>query len=94
MAETIIDWAKNSFIHDQNLVREMFFLIYRQYNALGELTECLNKTYVIAETSIQNVKCLLHIKHIIFNITANNNHTIYNTTTNNYNFVIKINNHF
>ena len=59
ISQTIVDWAKKSFISDQKLVREMFSLIYRQYNALGELTDCLNKTYVIAETSIKDVGCLL-----------------------------------
>ncbi len=37
VAEIVIEWAKSAFIHDQNLIREMFFLIYRQYNALGEV---------------------------------------------------------
>jgi hypothetical protein len=35
--ETIIKWAKGSFITDNVLVRSMFDLIFRQYNALGEV---------------------------------------------------------
>ena len=57
--DTILCWTTKSFITDSSLIREMFHLIYRQYNALGELSECLNKAYVIAEMSIKDVSGLL-----------------------------------
>jgi ryanodine receptor 2 len=37
----------------------MFFLVFRQYNSLNEISDCLNKTYVIGEASIQDVSNLL-----------------------------------
>lgn len=64
----MIEWSKKSFIYNENLIREMFHLIYRQYNSLGEVAECLRKTYVIAETSIKDVKCLLHSLSTVRNL--------------------------
>lgn len=57
--DMIIGWTQSSFITDHSLIREMFNLIYRQYNGLGEVAECMSKTYVIAEASIKDVTALL-----------------------------------
>ncbi len=59
LTDTVIRWAKKSFITDENLIREMFSLVYRQYNALGEIAESIGKTYVISETGIENIVSLL-----------------------------------
>jgi hypothetical protein len=37
ITECVVDWAKKSFIYNENLIREMFHLVYRQYNSLGEV---------------------------------------------------------
>lgn len=37
LTDVVIKWSKKSFITDENLVRAMFSLVYRQYNALGEV---------------------------------------------------------
>lgn len=37
ITEHVIEWAKKSFINNEELIREMFFLVYRQYNALNEV---------------------------------------------------------
>ena len=35
--ETVITWAKSDYIQDQELVREMFSLLHRQYDGVGEV---------------------------------------------------------
>ena len=35
--ETVIRWAKSDFIQDQQLIREMFSLLHRQYDAVDEV---------------------------------------------------------
>ena len=37
IAATMIKWSKDSLISSQELVRQMFSLLYRQYDALGEV---------------------------------------------------------
>lgn len=37
ITENVVDWAKNSLINNESLIREMFALIFRQYNSLGEV---------------------------------------------------------
>ncbi|XP_043197981.1 ryanodine receptor-like isoform X5 [Amphibalanus amphitrite] len=54
LVPTIVRWAEESFIEDSKLIREMFRLLLRQYNAVGELMKALEKTYVInAKTSVE-----------------------------------------
>lgn len=36
MIRTIINWAKSDIIVDQNLIREMFSLLHRQYDGVSE----------------------------------------------------------
>jgi len=59
LTDTVIRWAKKSFITDEKLIREMFSLVYRQFNALGEIAESIGKTYVISENGIENIVSLL-----------------------------------
>ncbi len=47
LINTIIGWAKESQIESPILVREMFGLLVRQYDTVGELIRALEKTYVI-----------------------------------------------
>lgn len=47
LIKTIVSWAEESQIETPRLVREMFGLLVRQYDAIGELIRALDKTYVI-----------------------------------------------
>nr|AXA98483.1 Ryanodine receptor [Sesamia inferens] len=47
LIQTIVSWAEESQIETPKLVREMFSLLVRQYDAVGELIRALEKTYVI-----------------------------------------------
>ncbi|XP_075987925.1 ryanodine receptor isoform X13 [Anticarsia gemmatalis] len=47
LIQTIVCWAEESQIETPKLVREMFSLLVRQYDAVGELIRALEKTYVI-----------------------------------------------
>ncbi|XP_073986803.1 ryanodine receptor isoform X3 [Rhodnius prolixus] len=47
LISTIVRWAEESQIETPKLVREMFSLLVRQYDSIGELMNALAKTYVI-----------------------------------------------
>lgn len=47
LIKTIVGWAEESQIEMPKLVREMFGLLVRQYDTVGELIRALEKTYVI-----------------------------------------------
>ncbi|XP_054285011.1 ryanodine receptor isoform X1 [Macrosteles quadrilineatus] len=47
LISTIVKWAEESQIETSKLVREMFSLLVRQYDCVGELVRALEKTYVI-----------------------------------------------
>ncbi|XP_055693636.1 ryanodine receptor [Lutzomyia longipalpis] len=47
LIKTIVSWAEESQIETPKLVREMFSLLVRQYDTVGELIKALEKTYVI-----------------------------------------------
>lgn len=47
LIKTIVGWAGESQIENPILVREMFGLLVRQYDTIGELIRALEKTYVI-----------------------------------------------
>ncbi|XP_077975839.1 ryanodine receptor 2-like isoform X3 [Styela clava] len=49
--KTIVKWAEGSDIQDPALIRIMFELMFRQYNAVGELQQALHKAYCISEVS-------------------------------------------
>ena len=39
---TIVNWAKADIIVDQNLIREMFGLLHRQYDGVAEVTRTIS----------------------------------------------------
>lgn len=47
LIKTIVGWAEETQIETPKLVREMFGLLVRQYDTIGELIRALEKTYVI-----------------------------------------------
>lgn len=47
LINTIVGWARESQIENPILIREMFSLLVRQYDTVGELIRALEKTYVI-----------------------------------------------
>ncbi|XP_048731868.2 ryanodine receptor-like isoform X6 [Ostrea edulis] len=56
---TVIKWAEEHTIQNQKLVREMFSLLHRQYNGIGEQLQALDKAYVISIGSKDDIKQLL-----------------------------------
>lgn len=38
IAQTMVRWGEETFLSDQNLVREMFSLLHRQYNGVAEVS--------------------------------------------------------
>ncbi|XP_076818158.1 ryanodine receptor 2-like isoform X3 [Clavelina lepadiformis] len=57
---TMVTWAQEKRVEDPTLVREIFRLLYRQYNGIGELHEALMRSYCISEVSEQDTMGLLH----------------------------------
>ncbi|GBP39010.1 Ryanodine receptor [Eumeta japonica] len=55
LIQTIVSWAEESQIETPKLVREMFSLLVRQYDAVGELVRALEKTYVINAKTKEDV---------------------------------------
>lgn len=47
LISTIVRWAEETQIETPNLVQEMFSLLVRQYDSVGELIRALEKTYII-----------------------------------------------
>ncbi|XP_046400098.1 ryanodine receptor isoform X3 [Ischnura elegans] len=47
LIKTIVRWAEESMIETPKLVQEMFSLLVRQYDTIGELIRAMQKTYVI-----------------------------------------------
>lgn len=47
LIRTIVGWGEESQIESSILIREMFSLLVRQYDTIGELIRALEKTYVI-----------------------------------------------
>ncbi|XP_066971314.1 ryanodine receptor isoform X16 [Macrobrachium rosenbergii] len=58
LVETIVWWAAETFIETPVLIREMFSLLLRQYNSVGELMTALEKTYVISSQTSKDVGTL------------------------------------
>lgn len=50
ITQTMITWA-NKEIHDLRLIEEVFSLLYRQFNEVGEVAQALKKTYVLEVTN-------------------------------------------
>ncbi|XP_041448917.1 ryanodine receptor isoform X10 [Drosophila obscura] len=51
----IVSWAEEAQIENPKLVREMFSLLLRQYDTVGELVRALEKTYVINNRAREDV---------------------------------------
>ncbi|XP_048259812.1 ryanodine receptor-like isoform X9 [Haliotis rufescens] len=59
ITQTMVKWSEESFISNQDLVREMFSLLHRQYDGIGELMTALDKGYVISCKSHEDINLLL-----------------------------------
>lgn len=55
LINTIVRWAEETQIETPKLVREMFSLLVRQYDSIGELIRALEKTYVINAKSKDDI---------------------------------------
>ncbi|XP_015040425.2 ryanodine receptor isoform X2 [Drosophila pseudoobscura] len=55
LIKQIVSWAEESPIENPKLVREMFSLLLRQYDTVGELVRALEKTYVINNRAREDV---------------------------------------
>lgn len=55
LIKTIIGWARESQIESPILIREMFGLLVRQYDTIGELIRGLERTYVINSKTKEDV---------------------------------------
>ena len=49
ITQTMINWASRE-IQDLRLIEEVFSLLYRQFNEVGEVAQALNRTYVLEVT--------------------------------------------
>uniref|UniRef100_W5KMZ7 Ryanodine receptor 1 n=1 Tax=Astyanax mexicanus TaxID=7994 RepID=W5KMZ7_ASTMX len=69
ISHTMIHWAQESFIQNPELVRIMFSLLHRQYDALGELIRAVPKAYTINAVSVQDtmelLECLSQIRSLL-----------------------------
>ncbi|XP_014664675.1 PREDICTED: ryanodine receptor-like [Priapulus caudatus] len=59
IARTVMKWGSENFIEDQSLIREMFSLLHRQYDGVGELCRALEKTYTISVVSKEDFEQIL-----------------------------------
>ncbi|NWZ18064.1 RYR1 protein, partial [Agelaius phoeniceus] len=59
ISQTMVHWAQESLCLHPALVRAMFSLLHRQYDALGELGRALPKAYAISATSVPDTTALL-----------------------------------
>ncbi|XP_033127881.1 ryanodine receptor 2-like [Anneissia japonica] len=66
---TMVNWAQEQHIEDSVLIREMFRLMYRQYDGVGELCRALYKTYVVSSDQKEDIINLLtslgHIRSLL-----------------------------
>ncbi|KAL3202673.1 hypothetical protein MRX96_012069 [Rhipicephalus microplus] len=59
VVQVVVKWAKQSEIEDREVVRQMFGLLLRIYNSVGELMNALNNTYVISHRSQSDIISVL-----------------------------------
>uniref|UniRef100_A0A452IME6 Ryanodine receptor 1 n=1 Tax=Gopherus agassizii TaxID=38772 RepID=A0A452IME6_9SAUR len=59
ISHTMVHWAQESFIQSPALVRVMFSLLHRQYDAIGELLRALPRAYTINAVSVGDAISLL-----------------------------------
>ena len=72
IVQNVKAWSIQTKISDQRLVREMFSLIHRQFDELGEVIRSLQTTYMVSKVSerdiirlldnVTRVKCLLNVQ--------------------------------
>ena len=72
LVETIIRWGTEAEIESQDLVREMFALLLRQYDTVGELMRATENTYIVDAktkddveqmwTSLSRIRSLLPVQ--------------------------------
>lgn len=53
--QSIIRWAAESQIESQDLIKEMFCLMHRQYDGIGEMLNAMKKAYVISTANVTDV---------------------------------------
>ncbi|GAV02137.1 hypothetical protein RvY_12738-2 [Ramazzottius varieornatus] len=53
--QSIIRWAAESQIESQDLIKEMFSLMHRQYDGIGEMLNAMKKAYVISTANVTDV---------------------------------------
>ncbi|GFY48290.1 ryanodine receptor [Trichonephila inaurata madagascariensis] len=56
---TVIKWAEETEIENRELVRQMFYLLLRAFNGIGELMNAMENTYTISTASKDDVVVLL-----------------------------------
>ncbi|XP_072425167.1 ryanodine receptor 3 isoform X3 [Chiloscyllium punctatum] len=59
ISQTIVHWSQESYIQDPELIKTMFSLLRRQYDAVGELLQAMRKAYTISAASVQETVSLL-----------------------------------
>ncbi|XP_078674597.1 ryanodine receptor 2-like isoform X8 [Branchiostoma floridae x Branchiostoma belcheri] len=59
VSQLMVKWATEAHLEDPSLVREMFSLLHRQYDSIGELQRALEKSYTISDRSVDDVRRLL-----------------------------------
>lgn len=59
IVSTVVKWAEEAEIENRELIRQMFHLLLRCYNAVGKLMEALGKAYVISNKSKSDVEQIL-----------------------------------
>ncbi|OQV16827.1 Ryanodine receptor [Hypsibius exemplaris] len=53
--QSVIKWAAEANIESQELIKEMFSLLHRQYDGVGEMLTAMQKAYVISTANITDV---------------------------------------
>ncbi|XP_042194266.1 ryanodine receptor 3 isoform X3 [Callorhinchus milii] len=59
ISQTMVHWAQESVLHDPELIKSMFSLLRRQYDAMGELLSAMRKAYTISAASVKDTINLL-----------------------------------
>ena len=62
---TIIHWAEDTELENNELIRQMFYLLLRCYNGVGTLMEALSNTYVMSDQSKADVEDLLRHLNVV-----------------------------
>ena len=56
LVNTIIRWGSEAEIENKDLIREMFSLLLRQYDTVGELMKSAESAYIINSDTTEDVK--------------------------------------